>query len=96
MTLEPAEFIRRFLMHVLPKGFHRIRHYGLLANGERAVAPKVSASCKRETPFGAAIISPLKAPARCSIWATSNLRSHRKYRTRHFGSKWPTDRPGFS
>jgi Putative transposase/Transposase zinc-binding domain len=33
MTLEPAEFIRRFLMHVLPKGFHRIRHYGLLANG---------------------------------------------------------------
>src|SRR5262245_4117797 len=33
MTLEPDEFIRRFLMHVLPKGFHRIRHYGLLANG---------------------------------------------------------------
>jgi Putative transposase len=33
MTLEPGEFIRRFLMHVLPKGFHRIRHYGLLANG---------------------------------------------------------------
>jgi hypothetical protein len=33
MTLEPGEFIRRFVMHVLPKGFHRIRHYGLLANG---------------------------------------------------------------
>jgi len=33
MTLEPGEFIRRFLMHVLPKGFHRIRHYGLLTNG---------------------------------------------------------------
>jgi hypothetical protein len=30
------EFIRRFLLHVLPKGFHRIRHYGLLANGNRA------------------------------------------------------------
>ncbi len=29
MTLEVAEFIRRFLLHVLPKGFHRIRHYGL-------------------------------------------------------------------
>jgi Putative transposase len=28
MTLAPAEFIRRFLIHVLPKGFHRIRHYG--------------------------------------------------------------------
>jgi hypothetical protein len=31
MTLATGEFIRRFLMHVLPKGFHRIRHYGLLA-----------------------------------------------------------------
>jgi choline dehydrogenase-like flavoprotein len=36
MTLAPDEFIRRFLLHVLPKGLHRIRHYGLLA----------SASCK--------------------------------------------------
>ncbi len=36
MTLPPHEFIRRFLMHVLPKGFHRIRHYGLFANGGRA------------------------------------------------------------
>ena len=36
MTLATGEFIRRFLMHVLPKGFHRIRHYGLLANGNRA------------------------------------------------------------
>jgi len=32
MTLAPDEFIRRFLIHVLPKGFHRIRHYGLLAS----------------------------------------------------------------
>jgi len=39
MTLAPDEFIRRFLMHVLPKGFHRIRHYGLLA----------SAGCKANT-----------------------------------------------
>jgi len=36
MTLATHEFIRRFLVHVLPKGFHRIRHYGLLANGNRA------------------------------------------------------------
>jgi hypothetical protein len=35
MTLEPGEFMRRFLLHVLPGGFHRIRHYGLLANGSR-------------------------------------------------------------
>jgi hypothetical protein len=32
MTLMPNEFIRRFLLHVLPNGFHRIRHYGLLAS----------------------------------------------------------------
>ncbi len=36
MTLTTDQFIRRFLSHVLPKGFHRIRHYGLLANGNRA------------------------------------------------------------
>ena len=36
MTLPTHEFIRRFLTHVLPKGLHRIRHYGLFANGHRA------------------------------------------------------------
>jgi len=36
MTLKPHEFIRRFLMHVLPRGQHRIRHYGFLGNGNRA------------------------------------------------------------
>ena len=35
MTLAPHEFIRRFLLHVLPRGFHRIRHYGLLASATR-------------------------------------------------------------
>ena len=42
MTLAPGEFIRRFLLHVLPKGFHRIRHYGLLASG-----PAKSATIER-------------------------------------------------
>ncbi len=36
MALAANEFIRRFLIHVLPHGFHRIRHYGLFANGNRA------------------------------------------------------------
>src|SRR5262245_13107859 len=55
MTLEPDEFIRRFLLHVLPKGFHRIRHYGLLASAGRAAniararellaAPQPKAEC---------------------------------------------------
>ena len=35
MTLPTDEFIRRFMLHVLPRGFHRIRHYGLLASGTR-------------------------------------------------------------
>ena len=36
MRLAPDEFIRRFLLHVLPDGFHRIRHYGFLARGDRS------------------------------------------------------------
>jgi hypothetical protein len=36
MTLGADEFIRRFLLHTLPDGFHRIRHYGFLANGHRS------------------------------------------------------------
>jgi hypothetical protein len=38
MTLDADEFMRRFLLHVLPGGFHRIRHYGLLANGNRTAS----------------------------------------------------------
>src|SRR5277367_1570585 len=44
MTLDAGEFIRRFLLHVLPHGFHRIRHYGYLANGHRAAK---LACCRR-------------------------------------------------
>ena len=38
MTIGTDEFIRRFLLHVLPAGFHRIRHYGFLAKGPQAPA----------------------------------------------------------
>jgi len=44
MTLAADEFIRRFLLHTLPEGFHRIRHYGFLGNGHRA--SKI-AQCRR-------------------------------------------------
>jgi hypothetical protein len=61
MTLSADEFIRRFLLHVLPRGFHRIRHYGLLASGCRktnlervrsllAVAPAAAVDMPAETP----------------------------------------------
>ena len=46
MTLAADEFIRRFLIHVLPRGFHRSRHYGLLAGS----AHKASLALARETP----------------------------------------------
>jgi putative transposase/transposase-like zinc-binding protein len=61
MTLSADEFIRRFLLHVLPKGFHRIRHYGLLASAGckanvarakeliAAPMPEIDASAARDT-----------------------------------------------
>ena len=73
MKLATYEFIRRFLIHVLPCGFHRIRHYGLFANGNRAVniararqllavppCPKVS-----ETPEATAADEPDVSSRRC-------------------------------
>lgn len=47
MTLDVAEFIRRFLLHVLPKGFHRIRHYGLLATSYTRREHRPSAQAAR-------------------------------------------------
>ena len=60
MILATGEFIRRFLIHVLPHGFHRIRHYGLLASATRAdniaQARKLLAVSKPEgQPTGAAV-----------------------------------------
>ena len=45
MTLATDEFIRRFLLHILPKGFHRIRHYGLFANTAAPLTSRGCASC---------------------------------------------------
>ena len=50
MTLTTEEFMRRFLLHVLPSGFHRIRHYGLLANANR----KINIATAREAVASAA------------------------------------------
>jgi hypothetical protein len=58
MTVAPFEFIRRFMLHVLPKGFHRIRHYGLLATSRTKAATIERA---RELIRQAA---PVKPPAR--------------------------------
>jgi hypothetical protein len=60
MTLDAGEFIRRFLIHVLPSGFHRIRHYGLFASAARArniarirallTTPTTAADCAPPSP----------------------------------------------
>jgi hypothetical protein len=69
MTLAPGEFIRRFLIHVLPTGFHRIRHYGLFANPSRAanlakaralLQPPPSPADTRPEPE-----APVKSPTAC-------------------------------
>ena len=78
MTLATDEFIRRFLIHVLPKGFHRIRHYGLLASGNRAAniaharkllavpsrpkQPETPKAATRRTPRAAASMPVLRWP----------------------------------
>jgi hypothetical protein len=67
MTLAPEEFMRRFLMHVLPGGFHRIRHYGLLANGSRmaslALARELLSAPKPQPPASDDEDTGIKPPA---------------------------------
>lgn len=57
MTLQVGEFIRRFLLHVLPQGFHRIRHHGLLANAGRVQAIAKIRDLLSEQPIALAIQS---------------------------------------
>ena len=79
MTLGPHEFIRRFLIHVLPKGFHRIRHYGLFASAERRQNIAQSDSCSPFPPRSRRSMMsrtrpppqsrpPLPAPAAAAAW----------------------------
>jgi hypothetical protein len=69
MTLATDEFIRRFLTHVLPKGLHRIRHYGLLARGacadNVARARELLAVRDREDESAETIVDSGKPPCPC-------------------------------
>jgi predicted Zn-ribbon and HTH transcriptional regulator len=69
MTLATFEFIRRFLIHVLPKGLHRIRHYGLFAKGSRADniarTRELLAIAKQEGQPTAAAVDPGKPNCPC-------------------------------
>ena len=75
MRLHPHEFIRRFLLHALPKGFHRLRHYGLFASANRAdsiatarallnVAQSAAEAQKQPDAAGYPRVLPLRAHAR--------------------------------
>jgi hypothetical protein len=77
MTLDVGEFIRRFLIHVQPKGFHRIRHYGLFAGSNRAetikqvrkllnmALPAAIASTKAQQTSQTDQVQPLAHPCPC-------------------------------
>jgi Putative transposase len=87
MTLATDKFIRRFLTQVLPKSFHRIRHYGLLASGNRAAniahareLLAVPPPAKPETPK-AALDQPRVLPRPCPCCGGPHDR-HRDFRTR--------------
>ena len=85
MTVAPGEFIRRFLLHVLPKGFHRIRHYGLLARSRSkvetlarareliAVATPVQPTTKRQPDDSAATPSSQKPVHPCPCCGASMI-----------------------
>jgi hypothetical protein len=77
MTLDGVEFLRRFLMHVVPSGFMRIRHFGFLANRARATdlqrcrqllqaaGPEAEPACAAEGPLEP--LEPLEHPDRCPV-----------------------------
>jgi len=56
MTVSADEFMRRFLLHVLPKGFVRIRHFGVLANFRRSVSIDLCRKLLEMTPLVRSII----------------------------------------
>ena len=83
MTLDADEFMRRFLLHVLPGGFHRIRHYGLLANGNR----KGDLACVREL-----LLQP--APSSHADLCRVISRRNRAAEVRLPALRWSDDHPG--
>jgi hypothetical protein len=63
MTLGADEFIRRFLLHTLPDGFHRIRHYGFLANGHRAEKLALCRKLLDAPPMAPSVVETTDEPA---------------------------------
>jgi hypothetical protein len=81
MTLPPAEFIRRFLLHVLPRGLMRIRHFGYLANCCRAKRlPQIRAAITEagtaavELETAAPLVGPVSETWPCPVCRSGRLR----------------------
>lgn len=81
MTLDAVEFIRRFLLHILPPGFVKIRHFGFLSNRRRAAA---LASCRELLPQPVAATAPILSERqqaaverRCPVCHTGKLHTRR-------------------
>jgi hypothetical protein len=64
MTVSTDEFIRRFLLHVLPQGFVRIRHFGFMANAQRSASMEICRRLLGMTP----IVESVEAPSTNSAW----------------------------
>jgi hypothetical protein len=64
MTLASGEFIRRFLIHVLPSGFHRIRHYGLFASSNAPRTSRAHVNCSPSRSLRARMPTPLTVTSR--------------------------------
>lgn len=79
MTLDAVEFIRRFLLHILPTGFVKIRHFGFLASRNRAAALAICRQHLRASPgVAAAILLPAQSPIsehRCPVCHSGVLRT---------------------
>ena len=101
MTLEPGEFIRRFLMHVLPKGFHRIRHCGLLASGTKtetiarareliAAATPAQTAQKQQAPDSAAATDKPTHPCPCCGGRTNIIETFKRGSTPRYRPPPPT------
>jgi hypothetical protein len=75
MTLEPVEFIRRWLLHVLPRGFTRVRHYGFLSGAARAAYRRLRLLLGRDT--SVKVILPEQTPLCCPCCDGPMQRMHK-------------------
>ena len=101
MTLKPDEFIRRFLIHVLPNGFHRIRHYGLLASSTKtetiarareliAAATPTQTAQKQQAPDSVAATDKPAHPCPCCGGSMSIIETFKRGSTPRYRPPPPT------